>query len=298
MNLADWFQLFRVKTLSASLCPILCAAGFVFFQQGSVDVSIVLLTVVCAFCIQILTNLANDRSDADRGVDDEFRLGPKRAFQRGVISRHQLNTLITLFVGLSVLSGWLLVLHGGNSILAIGLVSLLFAFLYTSGPFPLAYIGLGEVFAFIFFGVIATVGTEILLVQGWSRYSILLGSQIGCFAVLLISINNIRDISQDQQRGKNTIAVRMGKTRYEKLITTVLFLPFGLGVGWLLYDGALSVFVFPLLSLPLAFWFQQSLSHQLRNAGELNILLFRAASLQLVFCALLLSAMIVSRIAA
>jgi 1,4-dihydroxy-2-naphthoate octaprenyltransferase len=268
----------------------------VFYQQGRVNVSIALLTVLCAFCIQILTNLVNDRSDADRGVDDESRLGPQRAFQRGVISRRQLNTLITLFVGLSVASGLLLVLHGGSSILAIGLVSLLFAFIYTSGPFPLAYIGLGEVFAFLFFGIIAAIGTEILLIQSWSKYSILLGSQIGCFAVLLISINNIRDLSQDQQRGKNTLAVRMGEQPYEKLIYAFLFLPFMMGVCWLLYDGAWSLFVFPLLALPLAFRFRQLLSQQLRNGGELNSLLARAAGLQLVFCALLLSAMIVPRI--
>ena len=160
MSLATnkWYLASRPKTLPASLIPVLIGASIAYYDN-SIEVGYLIITFVCALLIQIITNFINEIYDYKKGADNEERLGPKRFVASGEISVKTMKYVSTILIIITFLLGLILVYGAGLLILAIGIFSLLFAYLYTAGPFPLAYKGFGDLFVLIFFGVVAVSGT-------------------------------------------------------------------------------------------------------------------------------------------
>ena len=170
-------------------------------------------TLASCICIQIATNLFNDAIDHEKGADTERRLGPKRVTATGMLSPKAVMVGAVAFCGLAALIALPMIAERGWLIVAIGAISLFFAYGYTGGPFPLAYRGMGEAFVILFFGFVAVLGSYFVQSGAVGDASIwILGLQCGLYSSVLIAINNLRDIDEDRQTGKRTLAVRFGKT--------------------------------------------------------------------------------------
>jgi len=245
-----WILALRPKTLTAALVPILVATALVHASGFSVKWWVSAFALLASFFIQIATNLINDAIDFDKGADTDSRTGPQRVTQAGLISRRHVMIGAGLCLLTALSFGIPLVMEGGLPILIIGVVSLALAYGYTGGPFPLAYLGLGDLFVILFFGLIAVMGTFYLHTGMVSELSAIAGLQIGFLATVLIAINNLRDSPEDVKVGKKTLAVRFG-ARFSKVeITLLCYAPFLLGMayesrGWIWAAYA------PLIAVPL-----------------------------------------------
>jgi 1,4-dihydroxy-2-naphthoate polyprenyltransferase len=202
-----WFQAIRPKTLFASIGPVLLGLALAKVTQDQLHILLALNTLLCAILLQIASNLTNDYYDAISGLDDEFRLGPQRVTQAGILSLPQMKKAMILIFSLVLLLGINLMLSGGVVISIIGLSSILFAWAYTGGPLPLSRIALGEVFAFIFFGPVAVWGTFYLQTNLHSNQALILGAGPGFLSAGLMAINNLRDRETDKKGGKLTLAI-------------------------------------------------------------------------------------------
>ena len=249
-NLKAWILAARPKTLTASLVPIVSTTGMAKGLGYEIQWWIVVLALFSSFCIQIGTNLVNDAMDFKKGADDEKRIGPARVTQQGIFSFKQVMTAASLFFFLAACFGIPLVLHGGVPILLIGIVSILMGYAYTSGPMPLAYHGLGDVFVIIFFGLVAVGGLFYLLTGQYTLPAFVLGLQIGFLSTVLIAINNLRDMNTDKLVNKKTLAVRLGLTGGRLWIGFLIFAPFLAGYYWMSIQRW-WVYVIPLLAFPL-----------------------------------------------
>ena len=226
MNKAKiWLVAIRPKTLSASLAPVIMAASLANYH-GYSNFFILAITLLCALIIQIISNLVNDYCDFINGADSSSRLGPKRVMQSGLASTKQMKISIGAFVVVAIFLGAILIAHGGITVLIIGLLSLVFAFLYTAGPYPLGYYGFGDILVLIFFGPIATVGTYYLISMNYNMTALLLGFAPGFIATSLLAVNNLRDAAEDVKVGKKTLAVIFGANfaRLEYVLGIILSL--------------------------------------------------------------------------
>ena len=249
-NFRGWILAARPKTLSASVVPIVATAGMVHGLTGQLEWWIIACALFSSFCIQIGTNFVNDAMDFKKGADTESRIGPIRVTQQGLFTFRQVMLMATLFFLIAIVLGIPLVIHGGWPIILIGLVSVLMGYAYTSGPYPLAYKGLGDLFVVIFFGLIAVCGLNYLLTGLWTLDAVILGLQIGFLSTVLIAINNLRDIETDREVSKRTLAVRLGKTGGRFWIGFLCIAPFLLGYYWL-HRMLWWVYIIPLFSFPL-----------------------------------------------
>lgn len=245
-----WILAARPKTLSASLVPIISAVGLARGTGYNIQWSIVVLALLASFCIQIGTNLVNDAMDFKKGADNEKRIGPIRVTQQGLFSFKQVMLAASLFFLLAACLGLPLVIHGGWPIFAIGVVSILMGYAYTSGPMPLAYHGLGDFFVIIFFGLVAVGGLFYLLTGIYNTAAFIVGLQIGFLSTVLIAINNLRDVHTDVLVNKKTLAVRLGLLGGRLWIGFLIFAPFLGGYYWLSIQRY-WVYIVPLLSFPL-----------------------------------------------
>jgi 1,4-dihydroxy-2-naphthoate polyprenyltransferase len=203
----NWILATRPKTLFASIGPVLLGLALAKVINSEINLIIAINTILCAVCLQIGSNLTNDYYDALSGLDNNQRLGPLRVTQAGLISPHAMRFALIIIFTLCLLFGINLMLHGGFRIVIIGLSSLFFAWAYTGGPLPLSRYGLGEIFAFIFFGPIAVWGTFYLQTKSHSNLALILGSGPGFLSSALMSINNLRDRKTDKEGNKITLAV-------------------------------------------------------------------------------------------
>lgn len=194
-------------------------------RSGEFKLLPALAITLAALSIQIATNFANDVIDYERGVDTEDRLGPQRAVQSGEISAAQMKRATRVVMSCALLLGLYLVYLGGWPILLIGVCSLFLALGYSAGPYALSYRGTAEVFVLLFFGPIASCGTEYILRETLSIPSLLLGIGCGAIATALMAINNLRDIESDRRADKRTLAVRFGERFARWEITCLLLLP-------------------------------------------------------------------------
>lgn len=217
-----WGMATRPKTLPAGLSPVLLGIALAYSSQ--LHFINALLTLLCTMFLQIASNVANDYYDYKNEVDGEGRLGPKRVTKAGLISPDEVKFGFIFLLILAFFTGIHLMVVGGTPILVIGILSILFAYLYTGGPFPLSYYGLGEVLAFIFFGPVAVWGTFYIQTLKYDQRVILYGFGPGFISALIMSINNLRDIESDTKTGKVTIATILGekKARYFSLCLMVL----------------------------------------------------------------------------
>lgn len=204
----SWFSTLRIRTLPAAAAPVLVGAA-VAHSVGGFDALPALAALAGALLLQIGTNLANDYYDHVNGADTEERAGPKRA-SGDTIAPGAIKRAAFASFGLALVVGIYLVAHAGWPVLVIGIAGLVSGWAYTGGPFPLAYNGLGDLFAFIFFGPIAVAGTTFVQTGTWESQAIGWGAALGLMTTAILVVNNLRDRPTDGPVGKNTLAVRFG----------------------------------------------------------------------------------------
>lgn len=284
-QLKSVFLAFRPKTLTAALVPCLAGTALVRAIGLSWDGWVLFYALMASFLIQIGTNLVNDAVDFKKGADTEKRIGPQRITQAGIMTANQVMVLGSLCFALAVLCGIPLVIKGGAVIVAIGIASVLMGYAYTAGPFPLAYLGLGDVFVILFFGLLAVMGIVYLNVGEWMSEAFVLGLQIGFHATVLIAINNLRDRAGDALVHKKTLAVRFGVRFSRWEIAALCFLPFVLNIYWWM-EGYKIPAIVSLLALPLAIKVTKNV-FTTEPSSAYNKFLGQAAGLHLVFGLLL-----------
>ena len=249
MKIKLWINAARPKTLAASIVPII-SAMLILPNQDLFKSHIFILTITAAIIIQIITNYINDLYDFLSGADKE-RIGPQRMLESGLLSQGEMTIAIKVLFILGIMCGLPLVLHGGWPILIIGLSAFLFAYLYTAGPFPLAYHGLGDIFVFIYFGLISVMGSYYLQTGFIDKNVMWLGISIGAKNVLLLAVNNIRDYSGDKKCNKNTLVVILGRSFGKLQVLFMIILSyislFYLSIGL----GSKVIFYISMISLPL-----------------------------------------------
>lgn len=209
-----WLLATRPKTLPASVMPVIIASALALSNK-SFDYITFVLTLIESVLIQVITNFVNEIYDYKRGVDTNERTGPARAVADGAIS---VKTMVAVSVALTVITlilGLYLVIAkgGGLFILGIGLSSLLLAYIYTAGPKPISYLGISEIFCFLFFGVFAVLGTYYLQVHKITLEALITSLGPGFFSTNILGTNNIRDMQTDLKAGKMTLAVKIGRKK-------------------------------------------------------------------------------------
>lgn len=227
--LAIWVQASRPKTLIATLSPIIIGSTLAF-MDGRFRAIPFLFTLLVGLGIQVAVNLTNDYFDFIKGADTEKRKGPARATQAGLISLRSMKRGIALCFALTLLCGIYLIKEGGLVIALLLLISLALAYMYTGGPFPLAYLGLGDVFVFVFFGPVAVWGTYYLQSHIFSMEALIAGCGPGAISCAILTMNNLRDIEEDRVVNKRTLPVRFGltfgKLEYLAMILIAALVPF------------------------------------------------------------------------
>jgi 1,4-dihydroxy-2-naphthoate polyprenyltransferase len=234
LKLNAWLSAFRLRTLPLSLSSILMGS-FLAYNKAQFNIQVFFSCVLTTIFLQILSNLANDYGDWKNGTDNVNRVGPPRAMQRGALTSVEIKASIVLFSILSLVSGIYLVIIGTNEMdvkyfvffIVLGLLAILAAIKYTVGKNPYGYIGLGDFFVFLFFGIVAVLGTLFLHAHSVDFIDILPSVSMGCLAAGVININNMRDIQNDAACGKITVAVRLGKKRakvYHGILLSVAIL--------------------------------------------------------------------------
>lgn len=280
-----WFLAARPKTLSASLVPIIAATGLARGLGHEIQWWIVVCALMASFCIQIGTNFVNDAMDFKKGADTEKRIGPMRVTQQGHFTFKQVMIFAGIFFALAAAFGIPLVIQGGYPILAIGVVSILMGYAYTSGPMPLAYHGLGDLFVIIFFGLIAVGGLFYLLTGTYNLNAFVLGLQIGFLSTVLIAINNLRDIKTDVLVNKKTLAVRLGLMGGRFWIGFLLMAPFLAGYYWL-HLQKWWVYAVPLFCFPLGLSIGKKI-FRTEPSPEYNRFLAQSSAFSLLFSILI-----------
>jgi len=246
-----WILAARPRTLFAAIVPVIVGSS-IAVHDGKFNLAVATIALLCSILIQIGTNLTNDLFDFLHGTDKDGRVGPQRAAASGLLSIKEIKIGTILTFGLSFLLGLYLVFTGGWIVLSIGVISILAGIAYTAGPLPLAYNGLGDVAAFLFFGLVATVGTYFVQAHEFSWMSFWSSIPVGALITNILVVNNYRDREEDSSNGKNTLAVifgdRFSRVQYIVFMFTsyaILFVVF--------FTFKRSFFVFlPLLSLPLS----------------------------------------------
>jgi 1,4-dihydroxy-2-naphthoate octaprenyltransferase len=214
--LSAWLLAIRPKTLPAAVSPVLVGCAVAWSEDGF-DLIAALAAFAVALLLQVGANLANDVADFRRGADTEDRLGPLRVTQSGLIPpRHVVVATVTVLMAAAA-PGLYLIWRGGPVLATLGLLAIVAAVTYTAGPKPFGYLGLGELFVFIFFGPVAVVGTAFVMTHDVTRLALLSSVAMGCLVTAILVVNNLRDIDTDRVAGKRTLAVRIGKgaTRWE-----------------------------------------------------------------------------------
>lgn len=278
-RLACWVMAARPKTLAAAAIPVLVGTA-VAYDQGSFALVAALAALVGAGLIQIGTNFANDFFDAESGADNEDRLGPTRVVQAGLLSARSVKWATAASFGLAALVGIYLVILGGWPILVVGVASILAGLAYTGGPYPLGYNGLGDVFVFVFFGLVAVVGTFYVQALSLSWEPLIAALPVGFLSTAILVVNNYRDIDTDRAAGKNTLAVRLGRRgtrwQYALLVAGAYLVPL---LQWA--TGGPATLLLPLLSAPLAVVTGRAM--WTRRGADLNPVLARTAGVLAVF---------------
>jgi 1,4-dihydroxy-2-naphthoate octaprenyltransferase len=244
----------RPATLLASVAPVLIGTASAW-RDGVFAVLPFIVVLVAALAIQVGVNFANDLADAAKGADTDARIGPQRAVASGVISPSDMRRGMIVAFGIAAIGGAYLIWYAGWPILVIGVVSIIAALGYTNGPIPYGYYGLGEVFVFIFFGLVATAGTRYVFSPSVPAAVWVGGVVMGLLAAAILEANNIRDIDTDVVAGKRTLAVVLGRQRARKLYAGTIIMAFvtiifGVMLGFLPPMSLIALVVAP-LSIPL-----------------------------------------------
>ena len=283
-----WILAARPATLPAAAVPVIVGTAAAIGDGANFRLAVFIATLVCALLIQVGTNFANDYSDFHRGADHEGRLGPLRVTQSGLITQPAVKRGIIITFGLAVLVGAALVWVGGLPIMLIGLASVVAGLAYTGGPYPLGYHGLGDLFVFVFFGLIAVTRTAYLQSGMWTLFPLVLSIPVGLIVTNILVVNNLRDLPTDLAAGKRTLATRIGeratRAQYVVFIALAFMIPTLVGVT----NPARRALLIVLISAP----FGLKLARKVMSGAsgrDLNRVLAQTGRL-LLFFGLLLSA--------
>jgi 1,4-dihydroxy-2-naphthoate polyprenyltransferase len=287
-----WAMAARPRTLPAAIAPVLVGTAL----AGSEDVFRPLAfaaALIGSVFIQIGTNLSNDYSDARRGADTEERLGPVRVTAGGLVPPRKVLVATWLAFGIAVAAGAYLIALVGWELLAIGAASILAGVLYTGGPRPYGYEGLGEAFVFLFFGVVAVAGSYYVQTEDLEPLALSLAVPVGLLSAAILMVNNIRDLDTDRRAGKRTLAVRLGRRRAVAVFGATLWLAFGWMAGVAIAEGE-PWLVLPLLAVPLVPALQRTVATR-TDGPSLNAALARCGMLLALFSLLLSAGLLLSK---
>jgi 1,4-dihydroxy-2-naphthoate polyprenyltransferase len=292
-GLRIWLMAARVRTLPAAVAPVLVGTALAGYQHVFHPLRFIAALIGAVF-IQVGTNLSNDYSDARRGADTEDRLGPVRVTAGGLVPPRQVLIATYLTFGVAVLAGIYLVIVAGWQLLLVGAASILAGVLYTGGPKPYGYEGLGELFVFLFFGIVAVAGSYFVQTKHLIWEAFALAVPVGLIAAAILVVNNFRDIDTDRRTGKRTLAVRLGRERTRALYAVIVYGAFLLTpVTWVF--GPLKPWVLlPWLTLPMAAGVVRIVRNH-TDGSSLNQALAQTGILQLAFCMLLSAGLLLSR---
>jgi 1,4-dihydroxy-2-naphthoate octaprenyltransferase len=287
-----WLMAARPRTLPAAIAPVLVGTSLAI-ADGTFHPLAFIAALLGAIFIQVGTNLSNDYSDARRGADTEDRLGPVRVTAGGLVPPRQVLVATYVSFGLAVLFGVYLVAVAGPELLAVGAASILAGVLYTGGPRPYGYDGLGELFVFLFFGIVAVSGSYFVQVKTLHWQAFALAVPVGLLATAILAVNNIRDLETDRRAGKRTLAVRLGRAHARMLFVVIVAGAFVTAqIPWIV--GSLSPWlVLTLLAIPLAIPVVRAVRTR-TDGPSLNAALAGSGKLQLAFCILLAAGVIAS----
>jgi 1,4-dihydroxy-2-naphthoate octaprenyltransferase len=249
--------------------------------------------LIGAIFIQVGTNLSNDYSDARRGADTEDRLGPVRVTAGGLVPPRTVLVATYVSFGIAVLAGIYLIVVAGWQLLLVGAASILAGILYTGGPRPYGYEGLGEGFVFLFFGIVAVAGSYFVQVTHLQWEAFALAVPVGLLAAGILVVNNIRDIDSDRRAGKRTLAVRLGRARTRTMFSAIIYLAYLLAPVTWIFGPLAAWLLLPWLTLPLAARVVRTVRNH-TDGPSLNQTLARTGQLQLVFCVLLAGGLLLS----
>jgi 1,4-dihydroxy-2-naphthoate octaprenyltransferase len=280
-----WWSAVRPATLAASVAPVLAGTA-VAIHEGGIRPAAGFGALVVALAIQIGVNFANDYSDFVRGADTPKRIGPVRAAASGVVAPEQVRWAAVVAFGVAAAAGLALSLATDWRLLLVGAASILAAWLYTGGPRPYGYLGLGELFVFVFFGLVATCGTVYVESLRVTSLAVLAGVGIGFLATAILVVNNLRDIDTDAAAGKRTLATRIGRDHTLNLLVLLIVAAFVVPVVmWILGIASATVllvlFAIPIAALPVRTAFVS------RSGPDLVGALKRVAATEIAYAMLL-----------
>jgi 1,4-dihydroxy-2-naphthoate octaprenyltransferase len=289
-----WLMAARPRTLPAAVAPVLVGTALAA-TEGTFRPLTFVAAMLGAVFIQIGTNLSNDYSDARRGADAEDRLGPVRVTAGGLVPPRQVLVATYVAFGVAVLAGVYLIATAGWELLLVGAASILAGVLYTGGPRPYGYEGLGEVFVFLFFGVVAVTGSYFAQVERLTWEAFVLAVPVGLLASAILIVNNVRDLETDRRAGKRTLAVRLGRPRARNLYVAMVVGAFACApVPWLAGSDELTAWLaLPVAALPLAVPVVRTVRTR-TDGPSLNKALAGTGMLQLVFCTVLSAGILAS----
>jgi 1,4-dihydroxy-2-naphthoate octaprenyltransferase len=289
-----WVLAARPATLPAAVAGVVVGLGAALGVGAAFRPDTALGCIAVALLLQVVANFANDLSDFRRGADTADRTGPVRVAAAGLVTERQLEVAIAIAVGLAGVVGLWLALEGGPVIVGLGVLAVVAALAYTGGPFPYGYRALGEVFVFIFFGLVAVAGTAYLQALAMQPLFLVAAVPPGVLITAILVVNNLRDIPTDTAAGKRTLAVVLGKAatqrEYALLLAVAYLVPVALVAQWAVTgaspsggrSGLVPFVLLPLLTLPMA----TSLLRAVRASWEpreLNPVLKGTARLALAF---------------
>jgi 1,4-dihydroxy-2-naphthoate octaprenyltransferase len=292
MSIKFWVLATRPKTLSAGVIPVIIGSSIAFYA-GQFNWLYFIITFVCSLLIQIITNFINEIYDFKKGADTVDRIGPQRQVASGNISEKSMRLVSIILIIITFILGLILVARGGLPVLLIGVISLILAYGYTGGPYPLAYKGLGDIFVLIFFGLVAVGGTYYIQTLNMDSVVIIAGLAPGFLSMNILGVNNIRDVRTDKNVNKLTLAVRIG-ARNAKILYIIL--------NVLTYLSIISIYFFthkvwillPFLTIFHAFNLSKKIL--IFHGAELNEILEGTGKLLLIFGLLMSLGFILSKI--
>jgi 1,4-dihydroxy-2-naphthoate octaprenyltransferase len=289
-----WLLAARPHTLPAAVAPVLVGAGLAAFD-GAFRTDALLGALVGALAIQVAANFANDASDAKRGADPAHRIGPARAVASGLLTARQVWTATWVAFAVAALAGIWLTVIAGWVIVAIGIVSILATLGYVGGPLPYGYRGLGELFVFVFFGLVATVGSRFVHDSSAPASAWLLAIPMGCLVTAILVANNVRDIQTDAEVGKRTLAVIIGRARAVTLFGALVAFSFISIAGFAIVGATPIGTIAGLAATPLAFPLARKIRTEV-SGPPLVAVLKGTARLQLAVAVLISAGLLVQKL--
>jgi 1,4-dihydroxy-2-naphthoate polyprenyltransferase len=288
--LTIWWSAARPKTLTAAVAPVLVGLACAY-QLGGLNVGRGILCVAGALLLQIAANFANDVFDFERGADTPLRTGPLRVVQAGWVRPAEMRRGLGVVLALGVVVAAALTAVAGPAIVAIAILSILAAVAYTGGPYPLGYHGLGDLCVFVFFGLVAVVGTTFVQLGSAPTLAWWSAVPVGCLSTAVLVVNNVRDEPQDRQAGKRTLAVRWGRRFALAEYAALVVLAHAVSVTIAISHAQRWVWgVLPLLTVPWAVNLVRALPRE--QGSALNPRLAATARLLFVHSVLLAAALV------